>query len=79
MNQFKLQHLIKAAFFILNMLAFSHASGAGTVLVKRPNIIMFLVDDMGWQDTSVPFWTSRTPFNERYHTPAMERLATGMA
>lgn len=26
---------------------------------KRPNIILFLVDDMGWQDTSVPFWTER--------------------
>lgn len=23
-----------------------------------PNIIVFLVDDMGWQDTSVPFWDS---------------------
>ena len=22
---------------------------------KRPNIIFFLVDDMGWQDTSLPF------------------------
>lgn len=22
----------------------------------KPNIIMFLVDDMGWQDTSVPFF-----------------------
>ena len=22
---------------------------------KQPNIILFLVDDMGWQDTSVPF------------------------
>ena len=42
---------------------------------KKPNIILFLVDDMGWQDTSVPFWNKRTPFNERYHTPAMERLA----
>jgi arylsulfatase A-like enzyme len=41
----------------------------------RPNIIVFLVDDMGWQDTSVPFWTRRTPFNDRYHTPNMERLA----
>jgi arylsulfatase A-like enzyme len=40
-----------------------------------PNIIFFLVDDMGWQDTSVPFWTERTPFNERYRTPGMERLA----
>lgn len=42
---------------------------------KQPNIIMFLVDDMGWQDTSVPFWSQRTPFNNRYRTPNMERLA----
>ena len=26
----------------------------------RPNIIFFLVDDMGWQDTSLPFWTEET-------------------
>ena len=43
--------------------------------VERYNIVMFLVDDMGWQDTSVPFWTERTAFNDRYHTPNMERLA----
>lgn len=42
---------------------------------KRPNIVLFLVDDMGWQDTSVPFWDRKTPFNARYHTPHMERLA----
>ncbi|MFH6602176.1 sulfatase [Maribacter algicola] len=40
-----------------------------------PNIVLFLVDDMGWQDTSVPFWTEKTAFNDRYHTPNMERLA----
>lgn len=27
---------------------------------KRPNIILFMVDDMGWQDTSLPFWTQKT-------------------
>ena len=42
---------------------------------SRPNILLFMVDDMGWQDTSVPFYKERTPLNERYHTPAMERLA----
>lgn len=43
---------------------------------QQPNIIMFLVDDMGWQDTSVPFGKEKTKFNERYHTPGMERLAS---
>lgn len=41
----------------------------------QPNIIVFLVDDMGWQDTSVPFWSRKTPLNERYRTPNMERMA----
>ena len=42
---------------------------------SRPNIVLFLVDDMGWQDTSVPFHSESTAFNKRYHTPNMERLA----
>ena len=41
----------------------------------RPNIIMFLVDDMGWQETSVPFHTEETPLNRRFNTPNMELLA----
>ena len=41
---------------------------------KRPNIILFMVDDMGWQDTSLPFWTQKTHYNEAYETPNMERL-----
>lgn len=40
-----------------------------------PNIIFFFIDDMGWQDTSVPFHTETTELNRRYHTPNMERLA----
>lgn len=42
----------------------------------RPNIILFMVDDMGWQDTSLPFSGEKTQLNERYHTPNMERLAS---
>lgn len=42
-----------------------------------PNIVLFLVDDMGWQDTSVPFWDKTTPLNQKFHTPNMERLAAG--
>jgi arylsulfatase A-like enzyme len=42
---------------------------------SKPNIIFFLVDDLGWQDTSVPFHKDTTHFNKTYHTPNMERLA----
>ena len=42
---------------------------------KQPNIIVFMVDDMGWQDTSVPFYKEITSLNKRYRTPNMERLA----
>jgi len=47
----------------------------------RPNIIIFLVDDMGVMDTSVPFLTDangkekRYPLNDWYRTPNMQRLA----
>lgn len=47
----------------------------------RPNVIIFLVDDMGVMDTSVPFLTDdagkakRYPLNDYYRTPNMERLA----
>lgn len=42
---------------------------------QQPNIVLFLVDDMGWQDTSLPFWEKSTPSNHLYHTPNMEKLA----
>lgn len=50
-------------------------TAAADKAAERPNIILFLVDDMGWQDTSLPFWTQRTPYNDTYETPNMERLA----
>ena len=56
---------------------FSHSTRAA----DQPNIMVFLVDDMGMMDTSVPFLTDETgepavyPLNEFYRTPGMERLA----
>jgi arylsulfatase A-like enzyme len=49
---------------------------------SQPNIIIFLVDDMGVMDTSLPFLTDeagkpkRYPLNDYYRTPNMERLAS---
>jgi arylsulfatase A-like enzyme len=44
--------------------------------VSRPNIIVFLADDMGWQDSSVPFYKEKTKWNTIYHTPNLEKLAS---
>lgn len=52
-----------------------------TVRERQPNIVLFLVDDMGVHDTSVPFLLdgSGEPvsynFNNFYRTPNMETLA----
>lgn len=57
------------------------ATSASPAAARLPNIVVFLVDDMGVMDTSVPFLTDaegrprRYPLNDFYHTPAMERLA----
>ena len=46
-----------------------------------PNIVVFLIDDMGVMDTSVPFLAgpagtpAKYPLNHFYRTPNMERLA----
>jgi len=53
----------------------------GTAPSSQPNIVLFLVDDMGVMDTSLPFLTDkagqpkRYPLNDYYRTPNMERLA----
>lgn len=49
---------------------------------QTPNVMFILVDDMGWQDTSVPFHYDVTgkavpsPGNAIFKTPGMETLAS---
>lgn len=63
---------------VLSLLVLSTALPA---FASQPNIMVFLVDDMGVMDTSVPFLTDdkgkpkRYPLNDFYRTPGMERLA----
>ena len=49
--------------------------GVSLLSIEQPNIVVFLVDDLGWQDTSVQFHSELTPFNKRYNTPNWQRLA----
>lgn len=60
--------MIRSVILLLILSGFAAAA-------ECPNILFILADDMGWQDTSVAFAKERTKFNDRFHTPALERLA----
>lgn len=51
-------------------------AGLSPAADRPPNIVLFFVDDMGWQDTSVPFYGDTTQLNRDYRTPNMEKLAS---
>lgn len=42
---------------------------------SQPNIVFFLVDDMGWVDSSVQYGEELYPYNQRFNTPNMQRLS----
>ena len=73
---------VHTALFVAAILHTVGISRAEAVNPDRPNIVVFLVDDMGVMDTSVPFLTDaagapkRYPLNDYYRTPNMERLAS---
>ena len=53
--------------------------GAASIVDKgsedTPNIIVFLVDDLGWQDTSVAFDDKPSLFQSHFRTPHLKRIA----
>lgn len=74
-EKFHVDKLFKIVFFSFALLIVTiFTSAENKPNLKQPNIIMFLVDDMGWQETSVAFYTEITELNKRYHTPNMDRL-----
>lgn len=63
--------------FLLTAMCFLCQKGfaQNKIPAMQPNIILFLVDDMGWMDTSVPFADTIMPLNKKFYTPNMQRLA----
>jgi len=80
MNQLSLAKCFLATCLSASALGLSSSSAADAP--SQPNIVVFLVDDMGIMDTSVPFLTDesgtpkRYPLNDYYRTPNMDRLAS---
>ena len=80
-RQYRLKPLlILSMLFLLLLMGITSCLNPGKEL-SPPNIVVFLVDDMGLMDTSVPFICDtngnpvKYPLNAFYRTPNMEMLA----
>lgn len=69
------QDLIRWGALMLLGLIFQSTAWAAIPPVDQPNIIVFLVDDLGWQDTGVAFSGEETAFQKHYRTPHLKQLA----
>ena len=74
-------HFVHALASVATVIIYLLSGTSAIAETDKPNIVLFLVDDMGLMDTSVPMLTDehgkpkRYPWNDWYRTPNMERLA----
>lgn len=66
---------MKTSLKTLSTLALAAPLAGCTSEEERPNIVLFLIDDLGWLDTSVAFGEEVYPFNLRHDTPNIASLA----
>ena len=67
-----------AVFFFLvqpKALGAEHAATSELCSSRPPNIVLFLVDDLGQQDVSVSMLKTPSALNARFRTPNLEKLA----
>lgn len=51
------------------------AAIAAVLAPQKPNVVLFLVDDLGWQDTSLKLGLPDKVVGRHFRTPNLERLA----
>lgn len=74
-NTFLSQIILVLSILLISLYSITGCQNGQKSSEQKPNIILFYIDDMGWQDCSLPFHTEETRLNQIYHTPNMEALA----
>lgn len=67
--------VLRRLVLLLSMLVLACRAPAPEEREPPPNLVLFVVDDLGWQDTSVAFGEEPTAFQEHFHTPHLVALA----